>query len=102
MTTMPSDTQDDRPPPGSSILAFLTEQRVLDVARDSDGHGETLWRFRERCDDYFVAYLSRAEVEQLALELLALVGSEKAPITILNMLGEVKSIALVPADRAQP
>ena len=56
------------------ILSKLEKERVFSV--QIDGHG---FCFVEECDTYFALHLSRAEVFELAAELIALANGGWAP-----------------------
>lgn len=53
-----------------TISKALDEQRIISITKCEDGRFE----LRERCDDYFAAYLPREQLVAWANELLALAG----------------------------
>lgn len=60
----------DFPPKGETVLGALDDARVFKVKATEDGR----FRFRELCDDYYRAILTREQVLLLADELRALVS----------------------------
>lgn len=58
-------------PKDETVLAALEDARVFAVKATKDGK----FRFRERCDDYFSAILTKEQVLLLADELRALANT---------------------------